>query len=99
MSCSIFIVQWSMAANDSWLRTLEKRIERFARKHGATYSRSEREISASFEIGCFHALTEFYERTFRIKPKNLTAANEYRYLTTPSGNPHNFSFLRLIGRT
>jgi hypothetical protein len=82
-------------ASDPWLRTLETKIEMFAKRYKVTYARSEREISASFEIGCFHALTEFYERTFSIDPQNLTKSNEYRYLTSPNGNPHNFSYIRL----
>jgi len=81
---------------DAWLRTLERKIESFAIRHQVTYAKSEREIAASFEIGCFHALTEFYEQSFAIEPKNLNQNGEYRYLTTPNGNPHNFSYVRLV---
>lgn len=84
-----------MAIVDSWIATVEEKIERFSKKHSVNYRKSEREISASFEIGCFHALSEFYERNFDVVPANLTAKNEYRYLTTPNGNPINFSFIQL----
>lgn len=84
-----------MTIDDSWIATVEKKIEGFAKKHSVNYKKSEREISASFEIGCFHALSEFYERNFEVVPENLTSKNEYRYLTTPNGNPMNFSFIRL----
>jgi hypothetical protein len=56
-------------------------------------------VAASFEIGCFHALTEFYEQQgFVIRATNLTPSGEYKYLTSPNGNPNNFSFIRLISR-
>ena len=84
-----------MAATDSWISAIEQKIKMFTKKHSITYKRSEREISASFEIGCFHALTEFYENKFVVSPDNLTSNNEYRYLTTPNGNPANFSYIRL----
>lgn len=84
-----------MATTDSWVSEIEKKISGFAKKHSINYRKSEREVSASFEIGCFHALTEFYEKNFEVIPENLTSAKEYRYLTTPSGNPVNFSFIRL----
>ena len=49
---------------DNWLASVERACERFADKHAITYRKSEREISASFEIGCFHALVEFYEASW-----------------------------------
>lgn len=79
---------------DPWVVEVETRIARFAKRYGTTYRRSEREISASFEIGCFHALVAFYKESCAVRPRNLTAG-EYRYLTTPSGNPKNFSFVSL----
>lgn len=84
-----------MATTDPWVSEIEKIISDFAKKHSINYRKSEREVSASFEIGCFHALTEFYEKNFEVVPENLTSDKEYRYLTTPSGNPMNFSFIRL----
>lgn len=80
---------------DPWIRKVEERCERFADKYAFAYNRSEREIAASFEIGCFHALLQFYEASCDVLPQNLTDKNEYRYLTTPNGNPANFSFVKI----
>jgi hypothetical protein len=66
----------------------------FAATYAVTYSKSEREISAYFEIGCLLALVEFYETGgFVGDIRNKTKDGSYRYLTTPSGNPANFSYL------
>jgi hypothetical protein len=81
---------------DPWVRKVESACERFAAMHSLIYNKTEREISASFEIGCFHSLVEFYERTCVVTPENLTKDNEYRYLTTPSGNPANFSHVKIV---
>lgn len=82
-----------MSASDTpqWVQEVEARVARFAADFGSVYRRTERELSASFEIGCFHALVDFYETKGHITPANLTEAGEYRYLTSPSGNPENFS--------
>src|SRR5438270_12868969 len=82
-------------ATDPWIASVEKACKRFADKHALTYRRSEREISASFEIGCFHSLVEFYEGNCFISPENLTEKGAYRYLTTPNGNPANFSHVKI----
>ena len=79
---------------DQWISKVERACERFAQKHAFTYNRSEREISASFEIGCFHSLVEFYEKSCTVAPQNLRDG-AYRYLTTPNGNPANFSFVEI----
>lgn len=84
-----------MVKSDPWIKEVERLMKVFAEKHALTYNRSQREVSASFEIGCFHALVEFYSRNFDIDPKNLTILNEYRYLTSPNGNPINFSYVAL----
>jgi len=83
-----------MSQNSDWVTDVERSVERFARKYSLTYSRSEREISASFEIGCFHALVNFYSERCKIEPKNLRDGKYYRYLTSPNGNPNNFSYVR-----
>lgn len=83
---------------DAWTNKVRKRIRDFARQHGHAYAMNERQISAAFEIGCFHALLEFYERHFDVKPAGLKHG-VYRYLTTPAGNPRNFSFVKLVGKT
>jgi hypothetical protein len=80
----------------AWLTKVRGEMEAFAKAHRVTISSSERAISAAFEIGCLHALLKFYEsHGFEPSTQNLTGPGEYRYLTTPSGNPHNFSFVRL----
>ena len=80
----------------SWIQAIETDANQFAERYGAVYlTRTERELSASFEIGCFLAVVKFYERKCSISLENLTNENEYRYLTTPSGNPANFSFVRI----
>src|SRR5687768_1547719 len=81
---------------DGWVASVEVKMSAFAQGHQLVFNQTARQVAASFEIGCFHALSEFYSETFTIVPQNLTEANEYRYLTTPSGNPENFSFLRLL---
>lgn len=47
---------------DDWVAEVEASIRRFARKHGQAYSRKKREQSAIFEIGCFLALLDDYEK-------------------------------------
>jgi len=81
---------------DAWVRKVEGACEKFAAKYSLIYNKTEREVSASFEIGCFHSLVEFYERTCAVTPENLTKDKEYRYLTTPSGNPANFSHVKIV---
>jgi hypothetical protein len=80
---------------EAWVLAVEERIQDFAARFSAVYSVSEREVAASFEIGCFHALLDSYEDSCDLSPQNLNKAGEYRYLTTPSGNPANFSFVAL----
>jgi hypothetical protein len=84
-------------STNDWLTTTEKIITDFSKKHTTTYNKKKREISASFEIGCFHALLRFYEsQGFSLHIENLVN-NEYRYLTTPNGNPSNFSYISARG--
>ena len=82
----------------TWLQTVERRVRSFARRFGSVYAKNERQISASFEIGCFHALLDLYEKNFDLHLENLRNG-EYRYLTSPNGNPDNFSFVRLAGKS
>ena len=72
-------------------------MKRFAKKFGATYSKTERQLAAYFEIGCFFSIVEFYEQKgFASSLKNLDSkTNSFRYLTTPSGNPNNFSYVEM----
>lgn len=81
-----------------WLERVNKLSAAFAKKHSIFLRSTERQLSASFEIGCFHAVVQFYElQKYRIVPMGLVDGG-YRYLTTPSGNPDNFSRVELIGR-
>ena len=72
-------------------------MESFAAQHRLVLGATERQVSAAFEIACFHALLRFYKKQgYTLKLENLKA-NEYRYLTTPSGNPANFSYVTVTG--
>jgi hypothetical protein len=82
---------------ENWILEVEEKVQRFASRFSTLYSRSEREVAAAFEIGCFHALLDFYDDSCDIAPQNLKAG-AYRYLTTPSGKPENFSFVSLRER-
>jgi len=80
---------------NEWLGFVESEIKDFSKKYNMLYRLSERKIYASFEIGCFHALLNFYNKNaIDVVPKNLKD-NCFRYLTTPSGNPNNFSYVHV----
>jgi hypothetical protein len=49
-------------------------------------------------VGCLHAVLRFYEKQgYMLALKNLTEDGEYRYLTSPAGNPNNYSFVLAKG--
>jgi hypothetical protein len=50
-----------MPKPDPWIQNVEVKIRAFAGRHSLVYRKTAREVSAAFEIGCFHALTEFYD--------------------------------------
>jgi hypothetical protein len=76
---------------------VEQKVKFFASKHSANYKKTKRELSAYFEIGCFHLLLEFYEQAgYNLSVENLID-EKYRYLTTPNGNPSNFSYVCMTG--
>lgn len=79
---------------EKWLAEVERQVEAFADRHHFTYRKSKRELAASFEIGCFLALTSFYERHAAVQLRQLEDGR-YRYLTSPQGHPDNFSFVAL----
>lgn len=88
----------STRSANAWVAKAERLLKAFAARHGITIGPSERQLSAAFEVGCLHSLLRFYKKEgYAITPINLIH-NEYRYLTTPSGNPANFSFVSLHGR-
>lgn len=82
--------------DDAWVVDVEARIEKFARDHRRAYSKKKREQSAIFEIGCFLALVDDYKKNgFSLTDHNLDKDGAFRYLTSPSGNPSNFSHIEL----
>jgi hypothetical protein len=78
----------------SWIKAIERRIQRFCQDHALAYKKSERELSASFEIGCLHLLTNDYSKRGTLELKNLENGS-FKYLTTPAGNPNNFSWIKV----
>ncbi|MEP6879884.1 MAG: hypothetical protein ABI865_13655 [Nitrosospira sp.] len=85
-------------AESNWLARAETLAKAFAKQHRILLQVTDRQLSAAFEIGSLHALLKFYEsQGYRLEPKNLTEKGEYRYLTTPSGNPANFSWVAATG--
>jgi hypothetical protein len=86
----------SIMSNKSpdWETAVLRDIELFARQHGCTYRKTERQLSAYFEIGCFLQLIRFYELNgYDAFVENLGPTGEFRYLTNPGGSPHNFSYM------
>lgn len=80
---------------DPWVAEVEKSIAAFAVKYARHYAFRDRELAGAFEIGCFLAMIADYERQgLTVTLRNLEA-NEFRYLTTPNGDPNNFSFVEL----
>jgi len=81
--------------NDAaWVMKIEKRIEQFSREYRLSYAKTERELAASFEIGCLHLLTNNYSKRASLALENLSEG-AFRYLTTPAGNPNNFSWIKV----
>jgi len=82
----------------TWLSEAEALAREFADTHGVVMRLTDRQLSAAFEIGALHALLKFYStQGYVLTPENLIEGSEYRYLTSPSGNPANFSFVRAVG--
>ena len=83
------------ASVDPWIDQVENASADFVGRYGAVYSLTERELSGVFEIGCFLAIIADYERqSVTVEARNLIDGG-FRYLTTPNGNPRNFSYVRL----
>jgi hypothetical protein len=81
-----------------WLKSALKLASDFATEHSLTLATTDRQLSASFEIGCLHALVNFYkDQGYSADPTDLNEEGEFRYLTTPSGNPDNYSYILLSG--
>ena len=67
----------------------------FARQYGVIYSKSERELYAYFEIGCFLSLVAYYRGLGWKGEAQQLVNGEYRYHTSPMGNPRNFSYVKM----
>jgi hypothetical protein len=82
----------------TWFATAEALAKAFADTHSVVMRLTDRQLSAAFEIGTLHALLKFYgSQGYALTPQNLTDEREYRYLTSPSGNPANFSYVEAVG--
>lgn len=81
----------------TWEQQVLDAMREFASDYSVVYSKKEREISAYFEIGCLLSLIEFYESCgFEGTVCNPAEDRSYRYLTTPNGNPANFSYMLMV---
>ena len=76
-----------MSFDSDWVLAAEQSARSFAAAHGTTYNFNWDNLWAAFEVGCFHVVVDFYRGPYHIALQNLTTAGEYRYLTTPNGNP------------
>jgi hypothetical protein len=86
------------SAAPTWLATAEALAKAFSDTHSVVMRLTDRQLSAAFEIGTLHALLKFYaSQGYVLTPQNLIEGSEYRYLTSPSGNPANFSFVQAVG--
>lgn len=84
-------------SQQAWLVEAESLAKAFAKDHKHVVEWTDRQLSAAFEIGSLHALLRFYEtQGYTLEPMNLVG-EVYRYLTTPSGNPENFSYVSAVG--
>lgn len=86
----------STGPRDDWLLNVEEAMTAFVAENATTLKRTERELAAYFEIGCFLSLVRDYEaQGICATAENLKSDGAFRYLTTPSGNPNNFSYVVL----
>lgn len=85
------------STSTSWLSSAQQLLEKFSQEHQLVLETTERQVSAAFEIACLLSLLRFYKKQgYQLKLENLKDGS-YRYLTTPSGNPNNFSYVTLSG--
>lgn len=85
----------SSIADNAWEEKVKARILEFCNKYSLIFKASERERAASFEIGCLHLILASYKDKAEIFPQNLIEG-KFRYLTSPNGNPHNFSWIKIV---
>lgn len=84
-----------------WSQSVVREMRSFSDRYETVYARTDRELSAYFEIGCFLSLVDFYEDSGysgTVKQPHPDDGS-YRYLTTPNGNPVNFSYMRMESAT
>ncbi|MEO5716640.1 MAG: hypothetical protein ABIT37_24385 [Luteolibacter sp.] len=81
--------------DEAWIALITSTVKTFCRDYKVVYAVKARERAASFEIGCLHMLLNNYEEVGTLRPENLNEKGEFRYLTSPNGNPDNFSWMRL----
>jgi len=82
-------------SDEAWIATVTTAVKAFCREYKVIYAVKARERAASFEIGCLHMLLTNYEQVGALLPMNLNEKGEFRYLTSPNGNPENFSWIQL----
>jgi hypothetical protein len=81
-----------------WIDKVKNFAQEFANEHKLLLATTDRQLSAAFEIGTLHALLRFYRtQGYDLTPTNLTSDGEYRYLTSPAGNPANYSYVLASG--
>jgi len=78
-----------------WVTRVERAMTAFAQRFQLTVSARQRAVAASFEIGCFLSLVRFYSKVGTTTVENVTSEGEFRYLTSPNGNPANFSYVAM----
>ena len=86
----------SSANADPWISDVEAASADFLGRFGTVYSLTDRDLSGIFEIGCFLAIVSDYERQGISTEASNLIDGRFRYLTTPNGNPRNFSHVRLF---
>lgn len=79
--------------DSDWTDNVKARMLQFANRHSTLYSKKKRELWAFFEIGSLIALADLYEKQGCSSSVKNLVRNEYRYKTSPEGNPINFSYI------
>ena len=97
MGTGVTLPTSSSAPPPSWLASATALMSKFAADHSLVLKATERQLSASFEIGCLLSLLAAYKsHGYALTLQNIKDG-EFRYLTTPSGNPENFSYVSIKG--
>lgn len=79
--------------SSAWVEQAISSLKYFESTYSSTYVKREREYYSLFEIGCFINIINVYiSKGFSITVNNLKGG-VFKYLTTPNGNPDNFSYV------